>query len=311
VIFALGVEALAAALALGTVGPMLFRAAGALALYAGYVRVIEQRRVDELGRSGAGKELACGLALGCSLFSATSGVIYLLGGCTVAGNESGTAREVVAAGVAAMATAIVEEILIRAILFRILERSLGTWIALFISAAVFGLGHAFNPGATAMSSAAIAVEAGVLLAAALIVTRRLWLAFGLHAAWNFTEGGVFGATVSGHAHPGLLISRFHGDALITGGAFGPEASIVAVALCLATAGVLLLAAHRRGHVVSRVRRSKPAGGADRRDDEHWLGAQLALRVEHVLDAELGDQREVAVHLDLETTGAAHPGARAV
>jgi membrane protease YdiL (CAAX protease family) len=249
--FAIGVEALAAALALGTVGPLLLRAAGALALYVGYVRLIEQRRVDELGRRGAGKELACGLLLGCSLFAATFGVIYLVGGATVAGNDSGAAPQVIAAGLAAMATAITEEILIRAILFRILERSLGTRIALLISAAAFGLGHAFNPGATAASTAAIAVEAGVLLAAALIVTRRLWLAFGLHAAWNFTEGGVFGATVSGHAQSGLLISRFHGDALITGGTYGPEASIVAVALCLATAGVLLLAAHRRGHVVSR------------------------------------------------------------
>ena len=63
------------------------------------------------------------------------------------------------------------------------------------------------------------------------------------------EGGLFGASVSGGDSHGVLASKFHGDPLLTGGAFGPEASIVAVLICL-TAGVVLLAvAHRRGRFV--------------------------------------------------------------
>jgi membrane protease YdiL (CAAX protease family) len=149
----------------------------------------------------------------------------------------------------AVAAAITEEILVRAVVFRILERGLGSWIALAISAALFGVAHIANPGATVTSSIAIALEAGVLLAAGFMVTRRLWFVFGMHAAWNFTEGGVFGAQVSGTAAHGLFVAQFHGPALVTGGGFGPEASVVAVVLCLAAAAALLVIAHRRHRFV--------------------------------------------------------------
>ena len=57
----------------------------------------------------------------------------------------------------------------------------------------FGLIHAANKGATLESTLAIALEAGILLAASYILTRSLWLPIGLHFGWNFTEGGIFGA----------------------------------------------------------------------------------------------------------------------
>jgi membrane protease YdiL (CAAX protease family) len=224
-------------------------AAGTMALYIGYVRRVEHRRVDELGGTGAVAELARGVVLGALLFAATIAVLCAVGACTIerGGSWAGALR--VLAGAAA--AAVTEEILLRAILFRIVERSLGTWIALALSAAVFGLLHAFNPGATVASTLAIALEAGILLAGAFVLTRRLWMAFGLHMAWNFTEGGVFGASVSGgHAH-GLLASRFHGGSLLTGGAFGPEASIVAVVICLFAGIAVLIVAHRRGQIVPR------------------------------------------------------------
>ena len=46
---------------------------------------------------------------------------------------------------------------------------------------------------------AIALEAGVMLAAAYLLTGRLWLSMGIHFAWNFTQGGIFGAAVSGRS----------------------------------------------------------------------------------------------------------------
>ena len=52
----------------------------------------------------------------------------------------------------------------------------------------------------------IALFGGVLLGACFLATRRLWLAIGVHAAWNFVEGGVFGTPVSGYAIPGVLRS---------------------------------------------------------------------------------------------------------
>jgi hypothetical protein len=73
-----------------------------------------------------------------------------------------------------------------------------------------------------------------------MLTRRLWLAIGIHAAWNFTQGWVFSAPVSGGEAPlGLLITRREGPDWLTGGDFGLEASVVAM-IVATIAGVLML-----------------------------------------------------------------------
>jgi hypothetical protein len=154
---------------------------------------------------------------------------------------------------------VLEEILIRGILFRILEQWLGSWIALAISAAIFGGLHFFNKGATPLDAAAISIEAGILLAAAYMLTRRLWLCIGTHIAWNFTQGGIFSVAVSGGENKGLLSSRMVGPDWLTGGAFGAEASVVALGLCFAAGIVLLVLAIKKGNVVPPgwARRSAP------------------------------------------------------
>lgn len=146
-------------------------------------------------------------------------------------------------------TGFVEEVIFRGLIFRLSEELLGTWFALAGSALFFGLAHAGNPGATLASSVAIALEAGILLGAAFLLTRRLWLVTSLHAAWNFTQGGIFGVAVSGNQIRGLLQGQLSGPEWISGGSFGAEASVVAVIVCL-TAGVLLLVrASRNGQIV--------------------------------------------------------------
>ena len=78
------------------------------------------------------------------------------------------------------------------------------------------------------------MEAGVLLGAAYAATTRLWLPIGLHVGWNFTEGSLFGMSVSGGtATGGLVRGSLNGPQILTGGQFGPEASIVAVIISLA------------------------------------------------------------------------------
>ena len=181
--------------------------------------------------------------------------------------------------------------MVRAIFFRIVEESLGTWIALAASAALFGLLHAFNPGATAVSTLAIALEAGVILAAAYVFTRRLWMAVGLHAAWNFTEGGIFGASVSGtHALRPVPQPASTARPLLSGGAFGPEASIVAVLVCL-TAGIALLArAHRRGRFIRPFwsRTASTAGEVDAEADRlRWYRRRRRIHVAAAICARSG------------------------
>lgn len=221
--------------------------AGLFAIYTTFVRVFERRAAVELTRSGAAAELGTGALCGAVLFGISMLVLHLFGVWSATGTSDWSVFVYPLAG--AVVAACGEELLVRGVLFRIIEESLGSWVALGLSAAIFGLLHAFNHGATAVSTAAIALEAGVLLAAAFMYSRRLWLVIGLHAGWNFTEGGIFGASVSGGHSRGLMNVQFHGPAILTGGDFGPEASVVAVIVCLIAGVWFVVLARRNGRVV--------------------------------------------------------------
>jgi membrane protease YdiL (CAAX protease family) len=245
------------ALALKPLPAAMRPAAGVLvgvpALVAAYgllVRTLERRPVTELAPGGALRELGVGLLLGAALFSLTIGVIALAGGYVV--TEVGSPLALVPPLTMAVASGVTEEILARGVVFRLLEEWLGTWMALAISAALFGLAHVANPHATPASAAAIAAEAGVLLATAYMLTRRLWLAIGLHAAWNWTQGAVFGVAVSGVQIRGWLHGELRGPDWLSGGAFGAEASLVAVAVGCGAAVVLLVRSIRT-HGIKRFR----------------------------------------------------------
>ncbi len=218
----------------------LASAALGLLLYAGFIRLVEGRAVSELSLKGAPAELGRGVLLGAGLFTATIGVLALLGFYRVDGINGW--EELLPGFVVAVISGVFEELLFRGILFRIVEESLGTWLALLISALLFGLVHLANPNATLWAGFAIAIEAGVMLAAAYVLTRRLWLAIGIHFAWNFTQGAIFNVAVSGNQTGGLLRSSLGGPEMLSGGSFGAEASPIALAICLAAGLFLLLKA---------------------------------------------------------------------
>jgi CAAX protease family protein len=209
-----------------------------VATYLAGVRWIERRRPAELLHHRAFPEFAAGLTLGLALFGGVMAALRIFGVYHPSG--WGTAAPLAAGFLLAVPAGIFEEIVFRGFLFRLSAKLLGTWGALAVTSALFGAAHAFNPGATVGSSAAIALEAGVLLGAAYALTERLWLPIGLHVGWNFAEGSIFGMSVSGGAARRSLINgSLQGNNLLTGGAFGPEASIVAVVICLAAAVLLL------------------------------------------------------------------------
>jgi uncharacterized protein len=227
-----------------------------LGAYWAYVRIVERRAVTELSSSHAGRELGGGLVLGALLFSTTIGILAALGAYQVTGNNGWLIM--LASLPASILAGVLEEVVIRGVVFRILEQWLGSWFALAISAAIFGALHLLNPGATLLNAAAISIEAGVLLAAAFMFTRRLWLCIGVHIAWNFTQGGVFSVAVSGGKSTGLLQSRMVGPDWLTGGTFGAEASVVALVVCAAAGIVLVVLAIRKGNVVAPFWVGRPA-----------------------------------------------------
>ena len=222
--------------------------AAGFAVYSWLVRLIERRPVSELALPGMGKELGVGVLIGVGLYTASVVVLMLLGNYRIIGFNS--VSFMLPAVAMAVSAAVFEELLFRGVLFRIVEEWLGSWISLAISSLVFGLTHLMNPTATLTGAIFIAVEAGILLGAAYMLTRRLWLSMGFHAAWNYTQSGIFSGIVSGaDADPGLIKPVITGPALLTGGQFGLEASVVAAFFCTTTGIILVIMAIRRGHVV--------------------------------------------------------------
>jgi membrane protease YdiL (CAAX protease family) len=220
-----------------------------LVIYFVFVRFIERRPVRELSLTGMGRELGLGLLLGVGLCVLCFAILMLLGVYRIDGVNP--VRVVLPALTMAISSGVLEELMWRGGLFRIVEESLGSWIALAISALVFGLSHYGNVEGALWGALAITIEAGVLLAAVYMVTRRLWIGIGLHSAWNFAQSGVFSGIVSGGFNqPGLFKSTVEGPAILTGGAFGLEASIVSVLVCTAAGLVMLMFAIRRGNIIT-------------------------------------------------------------
>ncbi|HEX3458262.1 MAG TPA: CPBP family intramembrane glutamic endopeptidase [Candidatus Baltobacteraceae bacterium] len=199
------------------------------------------------GPKHAGRDLAAGAAIGALLFSLVALELFI-GGFYHVLKVQPTADLAVAA-LLLFGGAVLEELLFRGVIFRLVEEWTGTWIALAVSASLFGLAHAANPGATPVSSLAIALEAGILLGAAYVLTRNLWLPIGLHFAWNFFEGPIFGTQVSGNSFlRDATTAQLVGPSWITGGSFGPEAGLPAIATCAIAAVLLLVAASRRDEI---------------------------------------------------------------
>lgn len=212
--------------------------------YYALVRFGERRRVTELALAPLPRELGIGVLIGLGMFTLVFASLRLLGVYTMApGVWSDWVHDVRET----LATGLVEELLMRLVLFRLLIRACGVWPALIVSALFFGAAHLANPNASYVAAIAIAVEAGLMLAAFYLLTGRIWMSVGVHAAWNFAQGAIFGARVSGQTGTGSLFvsGPVPGSSVaLSGGDFGPEASLPAVLIGLAIFLIVLHAARR-------------------------------------------------------------------
>ncbi|WP_103063158.1 CPBP family intramembrane glutamic endopeptidase [Actinomyces qiguomingii] len=239
---------------------LLAASLSALAAVTGYwvlMRCIRGTTVTELAGPRKLHEFLVGMGLGALLMSVVVAVLAAVG-CyrvTAVGWDAG----ILIGASSGLAAGFAEEILFRGVLLRLAEQWLGTGWALALTAVLFGIAHITNPEASEFGAVAIMLEAGVLLGACYLVTRRLWLAFGTHVAWNFFQGGIFGSDVSGNGMGrGLFEARFSGPELLTGGEMGIEGSLVAVVLCTAAGIAMLLVARRRGLLLPRRNGRVPA-----------------------------------------------------
>jgi CAAX protease family protein len=232
-------------------------AAAALLAYAWLSRTVELRPdVPELTRENRWSGLGRGMLVGSGAFVAVMVVIAISGGFRSLSWGSFGGFVVTLGAMASVA--VNEELLFRGVVFRILEERAGTVLALLASSLVFGLVHLVNGGATLEGTLAIALQGGMMMGAAYVATRSLWVPIGVHFAWNLTESGLFSAADSGTSSNGLLHSTLAGPTALTGGSFGPEASLVALLVCTVPTALFLRHAHRHGRLRRRSWAATPA-----------------------------------------------------
>ncbi|MDP9798845.1 membrane protease YdiL (CAAX protease family) [Catenuloplanes nepalensis] len=232
----------------------LLTSAAAIAAYVWLNRRVEGREAVEVARDAMWKGLRNGILLGFALFLTTILLIGVFGGWeSMRWNSFGAFLVTMGA---MMSVAVNEELLFRGVVFRILEERAGSLIAVVASSAFFGATHLVNENATLWGALAIGLAGGTLTTAGYMLTRSLWLPIGLHFAWNFTELGVFGNATSGTegGDTGLLhLALDTSRTVLTGGVFGPEASLIAMLVCTVPAILMLRRARRTGQFRTRTR----------------------------------------------------------
>jgi len=212
------------------------------------IRRLGEHPRDDYRDPKALKNLGLGLGAGFLIFSLAVAVAALLGVYRISGE--GDASDLLPALIGpAIFAAVSEELIFRGILFRWIEEFGGSWMALLLTSAIFGAAHLANPNASPIAAVGIAFEAGVMLGAAYMLTRSLWLPMGLHAAWNFTQGEIYDIPVSGTPVHGLLVARLSGSPLLTGNGFGLEASPIAIVVATLFGLWLLWLAIRKGELM--------------------------------------------------------------
>lgn len=202
----------------------------ALVLYALFVRLLEKHWPTDLSLRRLVSHTLLGLLVG-FVFMVLVVCTIVASGCATVEWKGFIYDQQFSMFMLFLAVAVGEEMIYRGVVFRWIDERWNTWVALLISAILFGWMHISNDNATWWSSLAIAIEAGLLLGAAYKWSGTLWVPIGIHWAWNYVQGNVFGLAVSGSdAGTTMLVTTVNGPDIITGGAFGPEASIIAVLL---------------------------------------------------------------------------------
>lgn len=142
-----------------------------------------------------------------------------------------------------------EELVFRGYLLQNMAEGLGMKTAVVVSCLLYGAVHAFNPNASVLSTLII-VLFGYLRIYGYLASGLLWLSMGMHVGWNFFQASVFGYAASGHVEDNTLF-RHEPTApdWLSGGVFGPEASVLTIPVVLA-ALVAMRAWVRRRSVVA-------------------------------------------------------------
>ena len=110
--------------------------------------------------------------------------------------------------------------------------SAGFWQASWMTSTMFGALHTGNNGENWIGIFAAAFI-GFVFCVSVWVTGSAWWAIGCHAAWDWAETYFYGTADSGMVAPGHLFStKTVGNPLWSGGADGPEGSLLVIPIVL-------------------------------------------------------------------------------
>jgi uncharacterized protein len=228
-----------------------------LAVWA-WLALWERRPFWTLGfeQAGAVRRYLAGATLGIALYGCALGISGAFG--FLAPEQGSPAQQ----GAAALGGVLLvylgwtiqgpaEEIVFRGWLLQSIGARYRPWLGIVISSALFALGHGLNAGIGPLPIVNLLLF-GVLTSLYALREGGLWGVCGMHAAWNWAQGNLFGIEVSGNPTPGGMLFNLRevGPDLVTGGAFGTEGGLA----CTAVLGVgILMLAYRswNGRTISQ------------------------------------------------------------
>jgi uncharacterized protein len=222
-------------------------------VYWAAVRLLEKRPIVELRFTPVG--ILLGAFSGAALISIVTLSLFAAGIYEVTAVR-GLQSELFGVAGLIFVAAMLEEVAYRGVIFRMLENAWGTLPALGLQSLLFALQHLANvEGADLVASLTTFVSVmliGAFWALVFVHTRNLWIVGAHHAAWNFAIL-LTGLPLSGlEDWRGLapLESRYLGPDWLTGGAFGPETSVLTMGLMVVCIAVLLYAARKRNRTIA-------------------------------------------------------------
>ena len=178
------------------------------------------------------RQLLAGSAIGIAMMLAVAGLICANGGVGFAMNPARSMHALAAGAWTFICVALLEELMFRGFVFQRLIDGIGITGAQALMAVLFALAHWGNSGmqgATEFWATLDTILGALLLGFAYLRTGSLALPIGLHFGWNWAQGALLGLDVSGFDQAGWLVPTFLGKPeWLTGGSFGPEASVFAV-----------------------------------------------------------------------------------
>lgn len=136
----------------------------------------------------------------------------------------------------------------------------GFWSAAWVTSVMFGAGHTSNSGENWVGIFAAAGIGLVFCASVRLTGSALW-AIGCHASWDWGESYFYGTPDSGLVAQGhLLTTTQAGDALWTGGAVGPEGSLLIIPVILLLLLVLVVQYGRKRQALAPTVSEQPVAG---------------------------------------------------